>query len=76
MEWQNWKQQTETKQLLIHLARLREELKENWAGNLYVTDNWITQTGKNAEALGRANQLGELIQMIVDEPESMEEIHE
>ena len=72
MDWQNWKHLPETKKLLEYLAAEREELKESWAGQAYVTDKWVTQTGKNAEALGRANQLGDIIHKIVDEPESME----
>ena len=76
MEWENWKHQEETQQLLKWLADQRDELKEDWASGQYVGDNWVTQTGKNAEALGRANQLGEVISTIVDEPEKMEVVNE
>jgi len=76
MEWEQWRQQPETQALLKYLARQRERIKENWAAGEYVSDTMTTETGKNAEALGRTMQLGDVIYKIVDEPESMEVVDE
>jgi hypothetical protein len=76
MEWETWRQQPETQALLKHLNRKRDDLKEDWASGQFLGDSHTTETGNNAEAIGRCNQLGEIIYTIVDEPDSMEELDE
>lgn len=59
-EWKEWKANPQTSEFFQFLARLREEIKEDWAQSYYVGESDSETVQRNAAALGQVDLLGRL----------------
>lgn len=60
-EWDEWKRHPVTQEFLDYLARLRERVKEEWAGSAYTGALDSETIQRNAAAIGQVELLKALM---------------
>lgn len=72
-EWAEWLREPMTVRFMQLLIEMRREILESWAAGAYTTSEGTGTVQLNAEAVGRASELFQLLRMQSDEYRDMEE---
>ena len=68
-EWKEWKTNPQTIEWFKFLEKLREEVKEDWASNVYTGEGELETLQRNSFALGQVDLLRRLMHAEFEEVE-------